>query len=52
MDQVNLFSSISSKHLSCYVSLIHMLIHSIMFTNFFCLVQRFYLKEYIFESFL
>jgi hypothetical protein len=37
--------------LSCYVSLIHMLIHLIMFTKFFWLVQCFCLKEYIFESF-
>jgi hypothetical protein len=49
---VNLFPSILSKHLNYYVSLIHMLICSIMFTIFLCLVQCIYLKEYIFESFL
>jgi hypothetical protein len=32
------FPSISSKHLSCYVSFIHMMICSIMFTVFLCLV--------------
>jgi hypothetical protein len=35
-----------------YVSFIHMLICSIMFTIFLCLVRCFYLEEYIFESFL
>jgi hypothetical protein len=44
---VNLFPSILSKHLSCCVSIIHMLIYSILFPVFLCLVWCFYLKEYI-----
>jgi hypothetical protein len=49
---VNLFPTISSKHLSCCVSTIHMLIYSIIFHVFLCLVCSLYLKEYTFESYL
>ena len=38
---VSLFPSISSKHLSCYVSFIHMLIRLIMFTIFLVLYNAF-----------
>jgi hypothetical protein len=51
VELVNLFLSISSKHLSCYDSTIHMLIYSIMFSIFLCLVRCFYPNEYIFESY-
>jgi hypothetical protein len=49
---VNLFPSILSKHLSYCVSIIHMLIYSILFPVFLCLVWCFYLREYMFESYL
>jgi hypothetical protein len=51
IESVNLFPSISSKHLSCYDSTIHILIYSIMFSIFLCLVHCFYLNEYNFESY-
>jgi hypothetical protein len=51
VESVNLFISISSKHLSCCDPTIHMLIYSIMYFIFFCLAQCFYLNGYIFESY-
>ena len=51
VESVNLFPSISSKHLSCCDSTIYMLIFSIMSFMFPCVAQSFYLNEYNFESY-
>ena len=51
VESVNLFPSISSKHLSCCDSIIYMLIFAIMSFMFPCLAQRFYLNEYNFGSY-
>ena len=48
---VNLFPSISSKNLSCYVSLIHILIHLIMFTIFLVLYNAFVWRNISLKAF-
>jgi hypothetical protein len=48
---VNLFPSISSKHLNCYVSFIHMLIRLIMFTILLVLYNAFVRRNIFLKAF-